>query len=194
MTDRVAKRHSAAQPETPTRQTTSIAPTPQPGLSPRPGDAEANHSAPKRAVTGPERARARSGHARSSKQQRRLRPGRVPAAARIRPTQHRAGAPSGAPGLLLCQEAGVSPCAPGRRPRRASDRSARRRSPTCTKGGRTATKTRPRRVPSRQMVRPLRTPLSDRQFPTTEMGGRLSRRTSVLGVRLVASRVPRQAA
>jgi hypothetical protein len=32
-----------------------------------------------------------------------------------RPTQQRAGAPSGAPGLLLCQEAGVSPCAPGRR-------------------------------------------------------------------------------
>ena len=34
---------------------------------------------------------------------------RVSAAARIRPTQQRAGAPSGAPGLLLCQEAGVSP-------------------------------------------------------------------------------------
>ena len=40
----------------------------------------------------------------------------VSVAARIRPTQQRAGAPSGAPGLLLCQGAGVSPCAPGRRP------------------------------------------------------------------------------
>lgn len=38
----------------------------------------------------------------------------------FRPTQQRAGAPSGAPGLLLCQEAGVSPCAPGRRPFRSS--------------------------------------------------------------------------
>ncbi len=34
---------------------------------------------------------------------------RPPAAAPIRPTQQRAGAPRGAPGLLLCQEAGVSP-------------------------------------------------------------------------------------
>ena len=33
-------------------------------------------------------------------------------------TQQRAGAPSRAPGLLFCQEAGVSPCAPGRRPLR----------------------------------------------------------------------------
>jgi len=39
----------------------------------------------------------------------------VSVAAQIRPTQQRAGAPSGAPGLLRCQEAGVSPCAPGRR-------------------------------------------------------------------------------
>ena len=35
---------------------------------------------------------------------------------RTRPTQQRAGAPSGAPGLLLCQEAGACPSAPGRRP------------------------------------------------------------------------------
>jgi hypothetical protein len=33
----------------------------------------------------------------------------VSLAAPFRPTQQRAGAPSGAPGLLLCQEAGVSP-------------------------------------------------------------------------------------
>jgi hypothetical protein len=38
------------------------------------------------------------------------------ATAAFRPTQQRAGAPSGAPGLLLRQEAGVSPRAPGRRP------------------------------------------------------------------------------
>jgi hypothetical protein len=44
----------------------------------------------------------------------------VSLAAPFRPTQQRAGAPSGAPGLLLCQEAGVSPCAPGRRPFRSS--------------------------------------------------------------------------
>jgi hypothetical protein len=44
----------------------------------------------------------------------------VGCASRPRPTQQRAGAPSGAPGLLLCQEAGVSPCAPGRRPKQAS--------------------------------------------------------------------------
>jgi hypothetical protein len=31
-----------------------------------------------------------------------------------RPAQQRAGAPSGAPGLLLCEEAGVPPCARGR--------------------------------------------------------------------------------
>ena len=43
----------------------------------------------------------------------------VPAAG-PRPTQQRADAPSGAPGLLLCQEAGVSPGAPPHRPRRAS--------------------------------------------------------------------------
>src|SRR5687767_8992718 len=40
----------------------------------------------------------------------------------IRPTQQRAGAPSGAPGLLLCQEAGVSPAllvvVPSERPTR----------------------------------------------------------------------------
>jgi hypothetical protein len=41
-------------------------------------------------------------------------------AVETRPTQQRAGAPSGAPGLLRCQEAGVSPCAPGRRPERVS--------------------------------------------------------------------------
>jgi hypothetical protein len=57
------------------------------------------------------------GGARLSKEQRRGGPRRVSAAAQIRPTQQRAGAPSSAPGLLLCQEAGVSPCAPGRRPR-----------------------------------------------------------------------------
>src|SRR5215218_9922147 len=51
----------------------------------------------------------------------------VSAAARIRPTQQRAGAPSGASGLLLCQEAGVSPCAPGRRPERAPSEPPRRR-------------------------------------------------------------------
>jgi hypothetical protein len=46
----------------------------------------------------------------------------VSLAAPFRPTQQRAGAPSGAPGLLLCQEAGVSPCAPGRRPFREQAR------------------------------------------------------------------------
>ena len=58
---------------------------------------------------------------RLSKEQRDFGPRRVSAAARIRPTQQRAGAPSGAPGLLLCQEAGVSPCAAGRRPRQPRD-------------------------------------------------------------------------
>ena len=48
-------------------------------------------------------------------------------ASEIRPTQQRAGALSDAPGLLLCQEAGVSPGAPGRRPERASARLQRRR-------------------------------------------------------------------
>ena len=43
----------------------------------------------------------------------------APPTAPIRPTQQRTGPPRGAPGLLLCQEAGVSPCAPRRRPRRA---------------------------------------------------------------------------
>jgi hypothetical protein len=48
--------------------------------------------------------------------------------AHIRPIQQRAGARGGAPGLLLCQGAGV-PCAPGRRPS-LSPRSVRvRRSP-----------------------------------------------------------------
>jgi hypothetical protein len=49
------------------------------------------------------------------------------ATARIRPTQQRAGAPSGAPRLLLCQEAGVLRCAPGPCPRRASALLRRRR-------------------------------------------------------------------
>ena len=44
-------------------------------------------------------------------------------AAGRRPTQQRAGDLSGAPGPLLCQEAEVSPCAPGRRPQRASSKS-----------------------------------------------------------------------
>src|SRR5215207_7889975 len=39
------------------------------------------------------------------------RPG-CPAAAQCRPTQQRAGAPGGAPGLLLCQEAGLPPALP----------------------------------------------------------------------------------
>src|SRR3954453_18622656 len=43
-------------------------------------------------------------------------------ASAARPTQQRAGAPSGAPGLLLCREAGVSPCAPGRRSQRERHR------------------------------------------------------------------------
>src|SRR5215207_105677 len=54
---------------------------------------------------------AASGHVRLSEEQRISVPHRGSAAAQIRPTQQRAGAPSGAPGLLLCQEAGVSPCA-----------------------------------------------------------------------------------
>ena len=58
-------------------------------------------------------------------------------AAQIRPTQQRACVPRGAPGLLLCQEAGAAPCAPGRRPERGVSgawtetlaRRARRQSP-----------------------------------------------------------------
>jgi len=44
-------------------------------------------------------------------------------AAGRRPTQQRAGDLSGAPGPLLCQEAEVFPCVPGRRPQRASSKS-----------------------------------------------------------------------
>jgi hypothetical protein len=44
------------------------------------------------------------------------------------PSQQRAGAPSGAPGLLPCQVAGISICARGRRPRRACCRAPSRRS------------------------------------------------------------------
>ena len=40
----------------------------------------------------------------------------VSLAAPFRPTQQRADAPSGSPGLLLCPVTAVSPCAPGRRP------------------------------------------------------------------------------
>jgi hypothetical protein len=43
----------------------------------------------------------------------------------FRPTQQRAGAPGGAPALLVCREAGVSPGAPGRRPTRAPHPSVR---------------------------------------------------------------------
>jgi hypothetical protein len=45
----------------------------------------------------------------------------VSLAAPFRPTRQRAGEPSGARGLLLCQEAKVSACALGRRPLRHSD-------------------------------------------------------------------------
>jgi hypothetical protein len=62
------------------------------------------------------------------KQQRSFGWRRIAAAAQIRPTQQRTGPPSGAPGLLLCQEAGVSPCAPGRRPTRSSAAQPTRRS------------------------------------------------------------------
>jgi hypothetical protein len=46
------------------------------------------------------------------------RPPRGSSAAPRRPTHQRTAGPRGAPGLLICQEAGVSACAPGRRPRR----------------------------------------------------------------------------
>ena len=49
----------------------------------------------------------------------RLAPRRVPAAARIRPSQQRANARNGAQRLLLCREAGASARAPARRRTRA---------------------------------------------------------------------------
>jgi hypothetical protein len=52
---------------------------------------------------------------------------RIAPAAPIRPTQQRAGAPTGAPGLLLCQDVGVSARAPDRRPERAPARESSRR-------------------------------------------------------------------
>jgi hypothetical protein len=54
-----------------------------------------------------------------------------------RPTQQRAGAPSGAPGLLLFQEAGVSACALGRRPtqQRAAGRTGAPRQLLCREAG-----------------------------------------------------------
>jgi hypothetical protein len=61
------------------------------------------------------------------KQQRASSPASRRATAHIRPTQQRASAPSGSPGLLLCREARVSPCAPGRRPWRKPARRRRRR-------------------------------------------------------------------
>jgi hypothetical protein len=72
-----------------------------------------------RVVPG-ERAVRTGGDARTRAWQRTGSPPRTGATAQIRPTQQRTGAPSGAPGPLLCQEAAVSLCAPGRRPSRAS--------------------------------------------------------------------------
>jgi hypothetical protein len=87
-----------------------------PGSRPRQASAEGGLRRP---LLVPTRRELPAGdHACLPKEQRDLAPRRVRAAARIRPTQQRAGAPSGAPGLLLCHEAGVSPCAPGRRPTR----------------------------------------------------------------------------
>jgi hypothetical protein len=63
-------------------------------------------------------------------------PRRVPAAAQIRPNRQRAGAPSGTPGLLRCQEAGVSPRAPGRRPKGSGSR--RRRTAPCRRSSSTS--------------------------------------------------------
>jgi hypothetical protein len=68
----------------------------------------------------PTRARVRRARRRLRlpKQQRSFGRRRIGAAAPIRPTQQRAGAPSSARGLLLLPEAGVSPGARGRRPTR----------------------------------------------------------------------------
>jgi hypothetical protein len=85
-----------------------------------------------------------------------------PRAAPNRPTQQRAGEPSGASALLLCQEAGASPCAPGRpsrKPRsRPSTRSFARESNSHARVGRAtlgeARARRPRRSPvTRQLNR-----------------------------------------
>jgi hypothetical protein len=51
-----------------------------------------------------------------SKEQSCLSPRRVSAAAQIRPFRQRADGRTGAPGLLLCREAGASACVPARRP------------------------------------------------------------------------------
>jgi hypothetical protein len=58
--------------------------------------------------------------------------------ARIRPSQQRAAGQPVRPGLLLCQEAGVSPCAPARPPERASDAEPRGRSLAARKKERAA--------------------------------------------------------
>jgi hypothetical protein len=60
-------------------------------------------------------------------------PGSRATTAGRRPSQRRAGAPRGAPGLLLRQEASVSPCAPSRRPLRAPLRHRRRPSHACSR-------------------------------------------------------------
>jgi hypothetical protein len=69
----------------------------------------------------PAQARAFVGdHACLSKEQRPSAARRVAGRCSIRPTQLRADARTCAPRQLLWREAGVSPCAPGRRPRRSS--------------------------------------------------------------------------